>query len=49
MHVFDLCGGTFDVSIVVVTQNVFEVQAVSGDAHLDGDDLDVRTPQDLIE
>jgi molecular chaperone DnaK (HSP70) len=47
--VFDLCGGTFDVSIVAVTQSVFEVQAVNGDAHLDGDDLDAWTPRDLIE
>jgi molecular chaperone DnaK len=39
--VFDLGGGTFDVSILEVGDNVVEVKATNGDTHLGGDDLDV--------
>ena len=39
--VFDLGGGTFDVSILEVGEGVFEVLATSGDAHLGGDNFDV--------
>jgi molecular chaperone DnaK len=38
--VFDLGGGTFDVSILEVGDGVFEVKATSGDTHLGGDDYD---------
>lgn len=38
--VFDLGGGTFDVSILEVGDGVFEVDATSGDTHLGGDDFD---------
>lgn len=38
--VFDLGGGTFDVSILEVGDGVFEVQSTSGDTHLGGDDFD---------
>src|ERR1700758_3629025 len=38
--VFDLGGGTFDVSILDVGDGVFEVRATSGDTHLGGDDFD---------
>lgn len=38
--VFDLGGGTFDVSILEVGDGVFEVHATSGDTHLGGDDFD---------
>ncbi|HWP42925.1 MAG TPA: molecular chaperone DnaK [Blastocatellia bacterium] len=38
--VFDLGGGTFDVSILDVGEGVFEVRATSGDTHLGGDDFD---------
>jgi molecular chaperone DnaK len=38
--VFDLGGGTFDVSILEVGDGVFEVNATSGDTHLGGDDFD---------
>ncbi len=38
--VFDLGGGTFDVSILEVGDGVFEVKATSGDTHLGGDDFD---------
>ena len=40
--VFDLGGGTFDVSILDVGDGVFEVKATSGDTHLGGDDFDKR-------
>jgi molecular chaperone DnaK len=40
--VFDLGGGTFDVSILEVGDGVFEVKATSGDTHLGGDDFDQR-------
>ena len=40
--VFDLGGGTFDVSILEVGEGVFEVKSTSGDTHLGGDDFDQR-------
>ncbi len=40
--VFDLGGGTFDVSILEVGEGVIEVKATSGDTHLGGDDWDAR-------
>ncbi|GLJ09704.1 hypothetical protein SUGI_0114480 [Cryptomeria japonica] len=40
--VFDLGGGTFDVSIAVVERGKFEVKAVGGEAHLGGEDFDNR-------
>jgi molecular chaperone DnaK len=40
--VFDLGGGTFDVSILEVGEGVFEVKATAGDTHLGGDDFDKR-------
>jgi molecular chaperone DnaK len=40
--VFDLGGGTFDVSILEVGDGVFEVRATSGDTHLGGDDFDKK-------
>jgi len=40
--VFDLGGGTFDVSILDVSEGVFEVKATAGDTHLGGDDFDKR-------
>jgi len=38
--VFDFGGGTFDISIMDIGENVFEVLATNGDTHLGGDDLD---------
>ena len=38
--VFDLGGGTFDISILDVGDGVFEVKAINGDTHLGGDDFD---------
>jgi molecular chaperone DnaK len=46
--VFDLGGGTFDVSILGVESGVFEVLAVSGDAALGGDDFDRAIAEDLM-
>ncbi len=40
--VFDLGGGTFDVSILEIGDGVFEVMSTSGDAHLGGDDFDKK-------
>src|SRR5437868_5913402 len=40
--VFDLGGGTFDVSVLELGDGVFEVKATSGDNHLGGDDWDAR-------
>jgi molecular chaperone DnaK len=40
--VFDLGGGTFDVSVLEVGEGVFEVLATSGDTHLGGDDFDKK-------
>eukprot|EP00178_Gracilaria_changii_P018088 TRINITY_DN5147_c0_g2_i1.p1 TRINITY_DN5147_c0_g2~~TRINITY_DN5147_c0_g2_i1.p1 ORF type:complete len:582 (+),score=12.12 TRINITY_DN5147_c0_g2_i1:43-1788(+) len=46
--VFDLGGGTFDVSILEVGDGVFEVLATSGDTHLGGDDFDKKIVDWLI-
>src|SRR5256884_1872312 len=40
--VFDLGGGTFDVSVLEVGEGVFEVKSTNGDTHLGGDDYDRR-------
>ena len=40
--VFDLGGGTFDVSILELDEHTFEVKATSGDTHLGGDDFDKK-------
>jgi molecular chaperone DnaK len=42
ISVYDLGGGTFDISILEIGQGVFEVDATNGDTHLGGDDLDQR-------
>jgi molecular chaperone DnaK len=47
--VFDLGGGTFDVSILEVGDGVFEVLATSGDTHLGGDDFDEKIVQWLVK
>ncbi|HEC87703.1 MAG TPA: molecular chaperone DnaK [Thermoplasmata archaeon] len=47
--VYDLGGGTFDVSILDVGEGVFEVVATSGDTHLGGDDWDKKIMDYLIE
>ncbi|XP_021748808.1 stromal 70 kDa heat shock-related protein, chloroplastic-like [Chenopodium quinoa] len=47
--VFDLGGGTFDVSVLEVGDGVFEVLSTSGDTHLGGDDFDKRMVDWLAE
>src|SRR5437764_10628908 len=47
--VFDLGGGTFDVSILEIGDGVFEVKSTHGDTHLGGDDWDQRVIDWLVE
>ena len=47
--VFDLGGGTFDVSVLEVGEGVIEVKATNGDTHLGGDDWDERIVQWMVE
>src|SRR5204863_2113475 len=47
--VFDLGGGTFDVSLLEIGEGVVEVKATSGDNHLGGDDWDNRVVQWMID
>ena len=47
--VFDLGGGTFDVSVLEISEGVFEVKSTSGDSKLGGDDWDQRVIDWLIE
>jgi len=46
--VFDLGGGTFDISILEIGESVFEVKATNGDTHLGGDDFDQRVMEWMI-
>ncbi|MEQ4208131.1 molecular chaperone DnaK [Actinopolymorpha sp. B17G11] len=46
--VFDLGGGTFDVSLLEIGEGVFEVKATSGDNHLGGDDWDAKIVDWLV-
>merc|ERR1712107_706774 len=47
--VFDLGGGTFDVSLLTISDGVFEVLATSGDTHLGGEDFDQRVMDHFIK
>lgn len=47
--VFDLGGGTFDVSIMDIEDGVFEVRATNGDTHLGGDDFDHAVMQWIVD
>ena len=47
--VFDLGGGTFDISILDIGDGVFEVKSTNGDTHLGGDDFDQRIIDWLVE
>jgi len=47
--VYDLGGGTFDISILALKAGIFEVLATNGDTHLGGDDMDRRLAEWLIE
>lgn len=46
--VYDLGGGTFDVSLLTIDDGVFEVVATNGDTHLGGEDFDQRTMEHFI-
>ena len=47
--VFDLGGGTFDVSLLTIADGVFEVIATNGDTHLGGEDFDQRVMEHFIK
>jgi molecular chaperone DnaK len=47
--VFDLGGGTFDVSILELGDGVFEVKATNGDTHLGGEDFDLRIVNHFVD
>ncbi|XP_072319418.1 heat shock 70 kDa protein 1 [Eucyclogobius newberryi] len=47
--IFDLGGGTFDVSILTIEDGVFEVKATAGDTHLGGEDFDNRMVNHFVE
>ncbi len=46
--VFDLGGGTYDISVLELAEGVFEVKATNGDTHLGGDDFDQRVIEWLV-
>ena len=45
--VYDLGGGTFDISILQISNGVFEVKSTNGDTHLGGEDFDLRIVDEL--
>lgn len=47
--IYDFGGGTFDISILEIEENVFEVKSTNGDTHLGGDDLDERIMNYIAE
>merc|ERR1711944_92930 len=47
--IFDLGGGTFDVSILSIDDGIFEVKATAGDTHLGGEDFDNRLVDHFIK
>src|SRR5688572_853313 len=47
--VFDLGGGTYDISVLELGEGVFEVKATNGDTHLGGDDFDQRVIEWLVD
>lgn len=49
MLIFDLGGGTFDVSLLAIDEGVFEVKATAGDTHLGGEDFDNRLLSHFVQ
>src|SRR5258706_4358535 len=47
--VYDLGGGTFDISVLEIGEGVFEVKATNGDTHLRGDDWDSRIMDSILD
>lgn len=47
--VYDLGGGTFDVSLLTIDGGVFEVVATAGDTHLGGEDFDQRLTNHFVK
>ena len=47
--VFDLGGGTFDVSLLTIDSGVLEIVSINGDTHLGGEDFDHRILDDLLK
>src|SRR5690606_17604362 len=47
--IFDLGGGTFDVSILVIDGGIFEVKSTAGDTHLGGEDFDNRMVNHFVQ
>ena len=47
--VYDLGGGTFDISILEIQNGVFEVKATNGDTHLGGEDFDIHLVRHMVE
>nr|QQY02552.1 heat shock cognate 71 kDa protein 1 [Cryptocotyle lingua] len=47
--IFDLGGGTFDVSVLTIEEGIFEVKSTSGDTHLGGEDFDIRMVNHFIQ
>src|SRR5438034_5694066 len=47
--VYDLGGGTFDISILEIQKGVFEVKATNGDTHLGGEDFDIMLVRHLVQ
>merc|ERR1712070_1268035 len=47
--IFDLGGGTFDVSILTIEEGIFEVKSTAGDTHLGGEDFDNRLVNHFVQ
>jgi molecular chaperone DnaK len=47
--VYDLGGGTFDISVLEIQNGVFEVKSTNGDTHLGGEDFDIRLVRHMVE
>ncbi|KAH0872199.1 hypothetical protein HID58_069561 [Brassica napus] len=47
--IFDLGGGTFDVSLLTIEEGIFEVKATAGDTHLSGEDFDNRIVNHFVQ
>merc|ERR1719327_371480 len=47
--IYDMGGGTFDVSLLAIEDDIFEVKATAGDTHLGGEDFDNRMVNYLVE